>query len=116
VPYSNSEVAAVINGTPSFLGVIVATTSKTNDSTASAFNNSGTCLGDKVLMLQSDVNCYIQFGSDNTVAAVATATGASVQLTAGERVVLRAHPTIGKFLACIPASGGTANLKVWELL
>jgi hypothetical protein len=102
-----------LNGTPVFLGVIVATTTKNNHDTASAFNNTGIGLGGKMLLIQSDAACFILPGTANT----ATATSSNgVKLAADERVVIIMDTTASYgWLAAVSVSG-TANVRVWELI
>lgn len=100
-----------INGSHSFLGLIVATTTKNNHDTATPFTNTGDGLAGKVLLVQPDAACYILAGTANT-AAVTTANG--LKLAADQTYVLVMGATQG-WLACLSVSG-TANLKVWELV
>ena len=98
------------------LGVLIATTSVNNHTTLTPFNNTGNGLGGKVLMIQTDASCYINVGSANTVAAVASATSASLFIPAsyiGIPLLLTMKSGDG-FLACISVAG-TTNLKVWEM-
>ncbi len=103
-----------INGNPTFLGVIIATTTKNNSDTATPFSATGNALQSKVLMVQPDAACYIYTGALNTQTVTGTATGNGVLLAAGERCILTMAPDKG-FLACVSVSG-TTNLKVWELV
>lgn len=110
-----SQVTEALNGSPQSLGVIIATaTSKNNHTTATPFNDTGDGLGAKILMLQSDADCYVITGTTNAVVAVATATSSSWKISAGERVVITPKSNEG-WIACITAAG-TANLKVWEMI
>jgi hypothetical protein len=103
-----------INGSPSFLGVIVATTTKNNHDTAAAFNNTGDALKGKMLLLQPDTACWIRVGPLNTQTASATATAGSIYLAARERVIVGMTRDNG-FLACVAVSG-TTNLQVHEMV
>lgn len=115
VRIGNNELLTILNGVPTSLGVIIATTTKNNHDTATPFNNTGDALCGKVLMVQSDVDCYIQVGTANTVTATASATSASIKLKADERIVFVMGSTQG-WIAAIPSTAATANVKVWELL
>lgn len=97
-----------INGVPVFLGVIAASTTKNNHDTATPFNNTGSALAGKVLLLQADAACHILPGTANTITAT---TSNGVKLGADERVIITMNSTYG-WLACV----GSANLRVWELL
>ncbi len=97
-----------LNGSPSYLGTIVATTTKNNHDTAAPFNDTTNALTGKVLLIQPDAACYVLPGIVNTT-TVTTANG--LYLGANERVILTMTPLQG-WLAVV----GTANLKVWELL
>lgn len=98
------------SGTPVFLGVIVATTTKNNHDTAVPFNNTGDALEGKKLLIQSDADCYLLPGVLNT-ATVTTSNG--VKVFANERVVIGMRQGY-KWLAALAVSG-TANVRVWEL-
>lgn len=103
-------VVEALNGSPSYLGVIVATTTKNNHDTAAPFNNTGDALKGRVLLLQPDAACYVLAGILNT-ATVTTTNG--VKLQADERVILTMTASQG-WLACVSVTG-TTNLKVWEM-
>ncbi len=101
------------------LGTLVATTSVNNHSTAVAFNNTGVGLAGKLLLLQPDADCWIEFGTANTVTASISATSASFFIAAGDsKIVLMddavTSTTYHGWIACVSVSG-TTNLKVWEL-
>jgi hypothetical protein len=100
----------LLNGSPSFLGTIVATTTKNNHDTATPFNNTGTGLGGKMLLVQPDTACYVYRGTANT-ATVTTANG--VKLAADERKIITLRSEQG-WLAALAVSG-TCNLKGWEM-
>ncbi len=108
--YDHSKVLTHLNGSPQFLGVIVATTTKNNHDTAAAFNNTGDALKAKVLLVQPDAACYVLAGTLNT-ATVTAANG--VRLEANEKYVLTMRDSEG-WLAGLAVSG-TANIRVWEL-
>ena len=120
---SVTESIVKFSGRPTFLGVLVATTSVNNHTTAAPFNNTGNALLGKVLMLQSDAAFYLNVGATNAVTATTSATGASMLIQASERVTLTMDDIDGTvkageffgWLAAIAVSG-TANVKVWELL
>lgn len=103
------------NGTPVFLGVIIATTTKNNHDTATPFNNTGDALKGKLLLLQPDTACWVKFGTANTVTASSTATAGSIYLAARERVIVGMAGGLGYgWIACVAVSG-TTNLLVHEL-
>ncbi len=106
---------AATNGRPTFLGKIIATTTKNNHDTAVPFNDAATgatspTLAGKLLLIQTDAAGYIYPGTTNT-ATVTTANG--VLLAAGERVVMNMGELDG-WLAALAVSG-TMNVRVWEL-
>lgn len=121
---SVTESIVKYSGRPSFLGVLVATTSVTNHTTAAPFNNTGNALLEKVLILQPDTQCYVKIVSANNGVATTGATSDSMLIQPFERVIItmddldRAQSASGEFfgwIACV-ASAGTTNLKVWELV
>lgn len=97
-------------GTPTYLGVITATTAKNNHTTAVPFNNTGDAMTGKVILVVPTADCYILQGTTNA-ATVTAANG--VPLYAGERVPLALAANEG-WLAVLPV-GSTVDLKVWEL-
>jgi hypothetical protein len=105
-----AKVSEALSGSPSFLGTIVATTTKNNHDTATPFNNTGEALKAKILLIQPDAACYILPGSTNA-ATVTTANG--IKLGADERVIITMTSNEGWL--CALAVSGTANVKVWEL-
>ena len=105
-----SPVLEALNGSPAFLGVIVATTTKNNHDTAAPFYNTDPTLAGKILLIQPDAAGYILPGTANT-STVTTSNG--VYLGPYERVILTMKSTQG-YLAAVSASG-TMNVKVWEL-
>ncbi len=102
-----------LNGSPTFLGVITATTTQNNHDTAVPFNDTSNALMGKVLLLQADSACYIYVGTTNAVTAIGTATGNGLFLNSGERLILTMGESQG-WVACVPYDE-TTNLKVWEL-
>ena len=94
-------------GSPQFLGLIVATTTKNNHDTATPFNNTGEALKGMMLLLQPDAVCHIRAGTTNAV-TVTTANG--VKLIADEKYVITMTRDEG-WLAAV----GTANVKVFQL-
>lgn len=111
VRLSGQQFDQAVNGSPSYLGTIVATTTKNNHDTAAPFNDTGDALKGKTIMVQPDTACYILAGSANT-STVTTANG--VKLAADERVTITMTRDQG-WLACLAVSG-TTNLKVWEMV
>ena len=99
-----------VYGAPVLLGKIVATTTKNNHDTATPFNDTGDALGGKLLVLQSDVACYIKVGKTNAI----TATTADLKLAADQLFYLNLPADYG-FIAAVAVSG-TANVKVFELI
>lgn len=95
-------------GTPVFLGVIVATTTTNNHTTAVPFSNTGTALGGKTILIAASAACHVLTGTTNA-ADVTTSNG--VPLIAGEKAVITMLPNHG-WLAVV----GAASVKVWELL
>ena len=110
VRYSN-DLTTILNGVPTYLGVVVATTTKNNHDTAVPFNDTGEALKGKVIMLQSDAAFYFNAGTVNTGTATTTN---GVLVAAGERVILVMGSSYG-WMACLAVSG-TANIKFWELI
>lgn len=101
----------VESGSPSFLGVIDATTtSKTNSQATAPFNTAAPQLGLRTLLIQVSAECYILPVATAT-STVTTSTG--VKLAVDERVIINCTST-ETYLAVITASG-TANCRVWEL-
>jgi hypothetical protein len=99
-----------INGYPAHLGTIVATTTKNNHDTASAFSNTGAALKGMVLMVQCDAAAYVLPGTANTATVT---TGNGVKLEANEKFIFIMGVEHG-WLAALAVSG-TANCKVWRL-
>jgi hypothetical protein len=108
-PARPSTMIETVNGSPQFLGKIVATTTKNNHDTAAPFNNSGVALKAMALLVQCDAAAYILAGTANT-AAVTTANG--ILLEANEKWEQTMLPTEG-WLAALAVSG-TANCRVWQ--
>lgn len=117
---SVSEEIAKQSGSPRYLGTITGTVSKTNNTTAANFNDTGNALLGKVLLLQPDVDCYILPVSSAT-GSVTSSNG--IKISAGERVEIQMDDpdngvVAGEFygwIAALPVSG-TLNLKIWELV
>lgn len=105
------KIEVLDHGTPARLGVITATTTKTNNNTAVPFNNTGEALERKMLILQPDTACYVKFGSANTVTA--TAANYDVLLEANQQFQTWVKDGIG-YIACLPVIAGTTNLVVSE--
>lgn len=110
VRYSN-DLTTTLNGVPTYLGVVVATTTKNNHDTAAPFNNTGEALKGRVLMMQSDAAFYFNAGITNAITATTTN---GVLVAAGERVILVMGSSYG-WMACLAVTG-TANIKFWELV
>lgn len=117
---SVSEELAKQSGAPRYLGTIVATTVKSNETTAAPFNNSATYLLGKTLLIQSDADCYILPTAAAGEAGLTSSNG--VRIFANERVVLEMDdfdqlPISAEALRSLTALAvaGTANVKVWEL-
>ena len=106
-----NDVTTTLNGTPVYLGVIVATTTKNNHDTAAPFNNTGEALKGKTLLIQSDAAFYLYTGTTN--AATASTTN-GVLVAANERIVMVMGSSYGWVAAL--AVTGTANVRVWELI
>lgn len=110
-PFSLFELTERLYGSPSFLGVVVATTTKNNHDTATPFNNTGEALKAKVLLVQCDAAAYVLAGTANT-ATVTTANG--VKLAADEKAYIGMTAAQG-WIAFLSVSG-TANCRCWEVL
>lgn len=91
----HTSLTEVLNGVPTYLGTIAASTSKTNHDTATPFNNTGNALCGKVLLVQNAAAGAVR------LLAVATNTGTvsntrgatfGPSIGAGERVVLFMPP------------------------
>lgn len=106
-----------INGAPTFLGVIDYTASSvTNHQASTPFNNTGSALCGKVLLLQPSTDVYVLPVTTNT-GTVTTSNG--VLLFANERVLLTmtdyfATNATECWLAAIRSSA-SGNLRVWAL-
>lgn len=106
-----TQLVDAANGSPSFLGVIDATTtSKTNHQATTPFANTVDALKGKTILIQSSAACFILPVSTNT-GTVTAANG--VKLAADERVIITMGSAQG-WLAAILASG-TGNVRVWEM-
>jgi hypothetical protein len=105
------NILEAVYGSPSYLGTIVATTTKNNHDTATPFNNTGDALKTKMLMVQPDAECYILAGTTN---GATVTTGNGVYLDANEKFFITMKSGQG-WLACVSLAG-TTNLKVWEMV
>jgi hypothetical protein len=105
-PFNDS--ATLLSGTPVYLGVIVATTTKNNHDTVAPFNNTGSGLGGKTLLVQA--SAALNFRPVTTNAGTVT-TANGIALAAGEKMVICMGETYG-WLAAV----GSASLSVWELI
>jgi hypothetical protein len=105
-PLDQEQQLPALNGSPQFLGVVVATTTKNNADTAVPF----TIPTGAVLLLQPDTACYLKAATAST-GTVTTANG--VLLAANEKFTVMLA-TDEAWVACLAVSG-TTNLKVWQL-
>lgn len=96
----------LLNGTPTYLGTITATTTKNNNSTASPFTIP---LGQFVLV-QCDAATYVLPGT-TTGATVTTSNG--VKIIADEKYYLML--TLDQAYLAALAVTGTVNCKVWRM-
>lgn len=97
-----------LNGTPHYLGRIVATTTKNNHDTSTPFNDTTVALKGMTLLIQCDAAADILPGIVNTVTTTAT-TG--VKLAADEKFYIMMENDAG-WVAVV----GTANCDFWQLL
>ena len=102
---------AALSGSPSFLGVIAASTTKNNHDTATPFNNTGEALNGKILLIQADATCFFLPGITNAT-TVTEANG--VRISQYERVILTMTRYQG-WLAAMGEGSGAVNLRLWEL-
>lgn len=108
-PGETAKDLEALNGVPSLLGTILVTTSSlSNGTTGTPFNNTTPYLTGKVLLLQPDAACFVMFGSTSATALVT-----SVKLAADEKFYVMMGRDTG-FVAAITATG-TANLRVYEM-
>lgn len=108
---SERQLLIVLNGAPSTLGKIEATTtSKNNSDTGTAFNQTGNGLKGMFLEIQPDVACHF---STEATAALAVATTEDTKLEAGEKYRFF-MPTDHPFLACRSVTGSVV-LRVKRL-
>lgn len=107
-----------LNGTPTYLGTIIASASTTasNHTTAVPFANTGSALKGRVLLIQPDAGCWISFGTTDAVTASSAVTSDSCFLAARERVIVRMAPESGFGWIAVVADSGTVNVKVWGLV
>lgn len=101
-----ADTIKVLNGSPAYLGTIVATTTKNNSDTAAPF----AIEAGQFILVQCDVAAYVLPGT-STAAAATTANGVKVAADEKFYILLRAGQS---YLAIISASG-TATCKVWGL-
>jgi hypothetical protein len=115
-PYLTPDgITAQSIGVPIPLGIIIATTTKSNTDTAVPFNYTGDALTGKTLLLQADAACFVTFGTASTVTCTdATVATMGFYLAAREKVTVYTGTTYG-WVACLSVSG-TTNLKVWQLV
>ncbi len=106
---NDSQLMQALNGQPTLLGTVVATTTKNNHDTAAPFSNTGEGLKGMTLMLQPDAACYVYFGPLNTQ----TATTSHVYLDAREKFTVTMKNS-DSFVACV-AITGTVNLRVFQV-
>lgn len=118
---SVTESIVKYSGSPRYLGTIdFGAASKTNHQATTPFNNTGTALCGKILLLQPDQDVYILPTNTNT-GTVTAANG--YKLLAGQAATitvddLEERVIAGEFygwLAALQVSAG-GNLKVWELV
>lgn len=105
-PLDGPSQLEALNGSPQFLGVIVATTTKNNADTAVPF----TIPGGAVILIQSDTACYVRAATAAT-GTVTTANG--VLIAANEKFTVCLHPE-ESWVAAL-AVAGTSNVKVFQL-
>lgn len=91
-----------------YLGVIVATTTKNNADTAAPFAING--YGSKI-SIQPDTACYVRVGSSSSL-TVTTANGVKVEANALFQTSIPRAATAG-YVAVLAVSG-TTNAKVFE--
>lgn len=102
-----AKLVAVINGSPRYLGTIVATTAKDNSSTASAF----TISAGSTILLQSDTACYVLAGTsaDQTQPTVSATNGVYLAALEKYQFILPRATALVQAIAVT----GTSNVKVW---
>ncbi|SRR5258706_5312386 len=118
---SVSEAIVKYSGSPRYLGVIDFTNvSKTNHQATTPFNNTGTALAGKILLLQPAQDVYILPVTTNA-GTVSSTNG--VLIMANERVILTVDDLdvtdiAGEFYGWLAAIRSTTsgNLRVWELV
>lgn len=106
---TGSHFVNALNGSPAYLGTIVATTTKNNNDTAAPFSNTGAALTGKLLVIQPDSACYILAGTTTTT----TVTAANGVKLAADQIYYITMAADEGWLACL-AFVGTTNLKLWE--
>lgn len=118
---SVTESIVKYSGSPRYLGTIDFTAaSKTNHTATTPFNNTGTALCGKILLLQPDQDVYILPTNSNTGAVTSTN---GYKLLAGQAATitvddLDSKDEAGEFYGWLAALRVSAdgNLKVWELV
>lgn len=100
-PSNQYALELMLNGSPTLLETISATTSTRN---AEAFS------GGEVLLLQSDVAFYVAAGDDTVT--VSSETGLLVAAGRDYVLILKPNQT---HIAVMPVSAGTAAVKVFQL-
>lgn len=103
----------IINGTPVWKGVIIATTTKNNHDTATPFLNTGDAMEGGVYLLEASAACNVNCaGTTNAVTASVTRTSSSYgfAMAADERVIITMAEGY-KWIAVV----GAASVVVWEL-
>lgn len=102
----SKDQVAILNGSPNWVGTVVATTTKNNSDTAVPF----TLEANKSYLLQPDTACYVKAGAASTQ-TVTTANG--LLLEAYEKYVITLLNS-ETYIAALAVSG-TSNVKVFEL-
>lgn len=108
---ARENLAENLNGSPQYLGTIAASTTTTNHTTASPFNNTGDGLAGKMLLIQPDATCFLRGVTTNS-GTVTTTNG--VYVGTNERVIITLKSDEG-WLAVL-GDGGSVNARVWELV
>lgn len=107
-----------LNGIPIYLGTIDATTtSKTNHQATTPFNNTGSALCGKVLLIQNagaiDIRIHPVTTNTDTVSN-SRGTGFGPAISPGERVIVF-MPTGSRCWVAGITTSSTANIDFWEL-
>lgn len=96
-------------GSPRLLGTIVATTTKNNVDTASAFNATGDGLAGMWLLVQPDAACYVR-AVTTTTGTVSSSNGVKLEADEKYEILMRSDDIA---LAVVSVSG-TTNAKVFR--